>query len=59
MIYITTYDFDVGESSGVVKKIREQIKVFSQNGFEVDYFFTSGKEKVLYLVGKKRKNCQK
>ena len=49
LIYVTLYDFDKGESSGVIKKILQQVKAFKQNGFEVEYFFSRSKTKELYI----------
>lgn len=52
LVYVTSYDFGKGNSSGVVKKILQQIETFSQNGFDVDYFYVNKKINSLYFVSK-------
>lgn len=39
MLYLSTWDFAYEQSDGVCKKIKSQIKVFEENGFEVDFTY--------------------
>lgn len=64
LLYLTTWDFSDGPSTGITKKIKAQIKVFEANGFSVDYTYISdnymylcrnGKSVALGKVGKLRK----
>lgn len=50
LVYITVYDLGKGKSSGVVKKILQQIETFSRNEFEVDFFYVNKKTNSLYFV---------
>lgn len=44
ILYITTWDFINEQSDGVCKKIKSQIKVFAENGHEVDFIYVRGDE---------------
>ena len=37
LLFLTTWDFSDGPSTGITKKIKSQIKVFLKQGYEVDY----------------------
>lgn len=64
ILYLTTWDFSDGPSSGITQKIRGQMKAFEQHGFAVDYtcisqnvtyYFKDGVEYSLGKVWKLRK----
>lgn len=44
MLYLTTWDFSDGPSSGITQKIKAQIKAFHVHGFLVDYTYISNNE---------------
>lgn len=41
LLFLTTWDFSDGPSTGITKKIKSQIKVFLKQGYEVDYTYIS------------------
>ena len=47
LLYLTTWDFSDGASMGITKKIKSHIKVFNEEGFDVD--FTCIKEGCIWL----------
>lgn len=49
LLYLTIKDFQNGMSDGVVKKILQQVEVFKENDFEVDYIYYDGKRGGVYL----------
>lgn len=49
LLYITLWDFHLGEADGVVKKIKQHIREFCKNGFDVDYT-TLDKENGIVLL---------
>lgn len=64
LLFISTWDFADGPSTGITNKIKAQMKAFEKNGFQVDYTYISGndavfckngEEVVLGQVGKLRK----
>lgn len=64
LLYLTTWDFSDGPSSGITNKIKAQIKAFRSYGFSVDYtyiadnaayFHKGGEDICLGRVGKLRK----
>ena len=59
LLFLTTWDFSDGPSTGITKKIKSQIKVFLKQGYEVDYILViimSGfMRKELYIRLEKRK----
>lgn len=64
MLYLTTWDFSDGPSTGITNKIMGQIKAFKTYGFSVDYtyiadnavyFHKGGQDIFLGKVGKLRK----
>lgn len=44
ILYLTTWDFSDGPSSGITQKIKAQIKTFVEEGFTVDYTYISNNE---------------
>lgn len=64
LLYLSTWDFSNEKSDGACKKIRSQIKVFEEAGYQVDFVFIkdgkllyreNGSERVLANVGHIRK----
>lgn len=64
LLYLTSWDFTEGASSGITNKILGQIKAFRENGFEVNYTYIKNGyawicedncSKKLGYVGKMRK----
>lgn len=64
LLYLTTWDFSDGPSSGITQKIKGQMKAFEEHGFVVDYtcisenmtyYFKDGVKYSLGKVGKFRK----
>lgn len=64
LLYLTTWDFSDGPSTGITNKIKAQIKAFESYGFLVDYtcianneayYVKDGHEYILGKVGKLRK----
>ena len=64
ILYLTTWDFSDGPSSGITNKIKGQIRAFQEYVFSVDYtyiannaayFHKNGKELFLGKVGRLRK----
>lgn len=51
ILYLTTWDFSDGPSSGITQKIRGQIKAFHAHGFQVDYTYISNNETYYFKDG--------
>ena len=53
LLFLTTWDFSDGPSTGITKKIKSQIKVFLKQGYEVDYTYISDNYVWIYENWKK------
>lgn len=51
LLYLTTWDFSDGPSTGITNKIRAQLKAFESYGFSVDYTCISNNETILCKDG--------
>ena len=50
LLYITAYNMHDGLQNGVVKKIRDQLRVFSEKLDRVDFIFFDDRERAVYLA---------
>lgn len=57
LLYICTYDLTIPQSSGVAKKINDQISAFEQNSMNVTLTSLNGKELLLERKGKVVYRC--
>ena len=55
LLFLTTWDFSDGPSTGITKKIKSQIKVFLKQGYEVDYTYISDNYVWIYEKGIRHK----
>lgn len=55
LLFLTTWDFSDGPSTGITKKNKSQIKVFLKQGYEVDYTYISDNYVWIYEKGIRHK----